>query len=187
MKTTNNQFSNDTIALLKAQKGKILDSISHEPFIGTPKSYGMIYLSINKKKYVFKAYEEPMDYFGASEDISKARFEFHRGAQKSSLVGVKFVTDTINQKIMKITLVNTEETMKIKETCEEFAFLDTLGFILTLQNDCQLALFKDGIFETISIYQGCDPKNKIQKLADNYLGDFSLEAEGKSRIIYIDL
>lgn len=187
MKTTNNQFSNDTISLLKSLKGKNLDSISHEPFTGAPTSYGMVYLSIDKKKYVFKAYEEPMDYFGASEDISKAKFELHKGPQKSSLVGVKFITDAVNQKIMKITLVSTNETMKIKETGEEFAFLDTLGFILALENGHQLALFKAGIFETISIYQGCDPRNRIQKLANNYLGDFGSEAEGQSRIVYIDL
>ena len=114
MTLTNNQFSTDTISLLKSLEGKSVDSISHEPFFGPPTSYGMVYLSIDKKRYVFKAYEEPMYFFGVLEDISKARFEIHNDPIESSLVGVKFVTDKVRQKISGITLVSTEEIVKEK-------------------------------------------------------------------------
>ena len=187
MTLTNNQFSTDTISLLKSLKGKKLDSIAHEPYVEIPSSYGMVLLSIDKQKYAFTAYEEPMDYFGAKEDISSAKFEVNNEATSPSVTGVKFVMDKIGQKVSRITAVNAEKYLKVKETGKEYAFLDTLGVIFTLENGTQLSLIKAGIFETIYIYQGFDPKSKIHKLVNNYLGNFSSKVEGKFGVNYIDL
>lgn len=187
MKITNNQFPNETISLLRSLKGKNLDSMTHESYVGVPSSYGAVYLSIDKQKYEFAAYEEPMDYFRATEDVSKARFEVHNETTSPSVTSVKFVTDKIGQKISGITLVNTEDVIKVKETGEEYAFLDTLGIIFTLENNIQFSLTKDGIFESISVYLGNDAKGDIQSFLNKYLDHYSSEVEGKSKVTYIDL
>ena len=109
MKTTNNQINGKTIGLLKSLKGKELKSIIHEPFKFTPTSYGIVYLVIDDKTYVFKDYQETMDYFKAKEDISSIKFEEHEGEAKSSLEEVEFVTEEVKQKISRITLINTDQ------------------------------------------------------------------------------
>ncbi len=101
METTNNQISKETIGLLRSLKGKKLNSIIHEPFRFTPTSYGIVYLVINNKTYIFEDYQEPMEYFKAKEDLSRIKFHEHEGEVKSSLEGIEFIKEEVNQTISK--------------------------------------------------------------------------------------
>ena len=171
MKTTNNQINAKTIELLKSLKGKTLRSITHEQFKFTPTSYGIVYLAIDDKTYVFRDYQKPMDYFKAREDISSIEFEEQEGELSSSVEGIPFVTEEISQTILRITLINTEQQAKNKETGETYLFLDTRSVVFLLENGYQLSLTKDDFCECISIYRGYEAFKEVDELKKR-LDDF---------------
>jgi hypothetical protein len=187
MKITNNQINNKAINLLSSLKGKTLKSIVHERFKFTPTSYGIVYLVIGDKKYIFTDYQEPMDYFKAKEDISSIKFEEYEGEMKSSLDDVDFVTEEIKQKISKITLVNTKQTATSKETGESYQFLDTQCIIFTLDDDYQLSLIKDDFCECISIYRGYEALKEIDDITKRFENFYGPDLEGTYSIDCIDL
>ncbi len=158
-----------------------------EPFDVTPIPYGLVYLTIDGVNYALTDYLEPLDYFGETKDLSSMKFNAHSGPKKSNLKGVKFATNKINKKISEITLVNSEQIIKDKETGEEYAFLDTQCIIFTFEDSNQLSFTKDDFCEMISIYRGKDAKSDIQNFLEDYLNSFSSDVEGKAHVNYIDL
>ena len=187
MKTTSNQIFKEAINLLKTLKGKTLNSITHEPFTPETFAYGLVYMTIDGVNYALTDYQVPVDYFGGIEDLSLIKFELHDGPKKSNLKGVKFVTDKIGRKISGITLVNSEQIIKDKETGDEHTFLDTQCIIFTFDGKDQMSFTKDDFCEMISIYTGNDAKKDIEDFLNDYLNGFTPDVEGKSRIVYIDL
>lgn len=187
MKTTNNQISSQTIDLLKSLKGRELKSFIHEPFKFTPTSYGIVYLVIGDYTYVFKDYQETMDYFKAKEDISSIKFEEYEGEAKSSLEGVEFVKEEIWQTISKITLINTDQIAKSKETGETYRFLDTQAIVFTLEDGYQLSLIKDDFCECISIYRGYDAFGEVDELKKRFADFYGPDLEGTSSVKCVEL
>ena len=187
MKITNNQIDKKTKDLLASLKGKTLKSMVHECFKFTPTSYGIVYLVIDEKKYIFKDYQETMDYFKAKEDISSIKFEEYEGEMKSNLEDIDFVTETIEQKITKITIVNTKQTATSKETGESYQFLDTQCIIFTLDDNYQLSLTKDDFCECISIYRGYDALKEIDDIKKRFENFYGPDLEGTYSIDCIDL
>lgn len=187
MKTTNNQISGKTIDLLKSLKGEVLKSIIHEPFKFTPTSYGIVYLVIGDNTYVFKDYQETMDYFKAKEDISSVKFEEHEGEAKSNLKGIEFVTEEIKQRISKVTLINTDQIAKSKETGETYRFLDTQAIVFTLEGGYQLSLTKDDFCECISIYRGYDAFKEVDEFKERFANFYGPDLEGTCSIDCVDL
>ncbi len=187
MKTTNNQIDSKTISLLSSLKGKMINAIFHEPFRSTSTSYGIVYLVIDRKTYIFKDYQQPMDYFKAKEDLSSIKFEEYEGEMKSSLEDVEFVKEEINQRISKITLINTDQIATSRETGMTYRFLDTQCIIFTLEEGYQLSLTKDDFCECISIYRGYDAMKEVESLKKRFIGFFGQDLEGTSSIICLDL
>lgn len=187
MKTTKNQIDSKTISLLSSLKGKKLDFIVHEPFRSTPTSYGIVYLVIDGKTFIFKDYQQPMDYFKAKEELSSIKFEEYEGEMKSSLEGVEFVKEEINQRISKITLINTAQIATSKETGMTYQFLDTQCIIFTLEEGYQISLTKDDFCECISIYRGYDAMEEVENLKKGFTGFFGPDLEGTSSISCMDL
>ena len=187
MRTTNNQINGKIIGLLKSLKGKELKSIIHEPFKFTPTSYGIVYLVIGDKTYVFKDYQETMDYFKAREDIGSIKFEEHEGETKSSLEEVEFVTEEIKQKISRITLINTDQIAKSKETDETYRFLDTQCIIFTLEEGYQLSLTKDDFCECNSIYRGYEAFKEVDEFKKQFANFYGPDLEGTCSINCVEL
>ena len=187
METTNNQISKETTGLLQSLKGKKLNSIIHEPFRFTPTSYGIVYLVIDNKTYIFEDYQEPMEYFKAKEDLSRIKFHEHEGEVKSSLEGIEFIKEEVNQTISKITLINTDQIATSKETGVTYQFLDTQCIIFTLEDGYQLSLTKDDFCECISIYRGYDALKEVDSLKQRFAKFFGPDLKGTSSIICIDL
>ncbi len=187
MKTTKNQIDSKTISLLSSLEGKMLNAIFHEPFRSTSTSYGIVYLVIDRKTYIFKDYQQPMDYFKAREDLSSIKFEEYKGEMKSSLEDVEFVKEEINQRISKITLINTDQIATSKETGMTYRFLDTQCIIFTLEEGYQLSLTKDDFCECISIYRGYDAMKEVESLKKRFIGFFGPNLEGTSSISCLDL
>ena len=187
MKTTNNQIDSKTICLLKSLEGKKLNSIIHEPFRFTPTSYGIVYLVIDNNKYIFEDYQAPMEYFKSKEDLSSIKFHEYEGEIKSSLEGVEFIKEEINQTISKITLINTNQVATSKENGVTYQFLDTQCIIFTLEDGYQLSLKKDDFCECISIYRGYDALEEVDGLKKRFAKFFGPDFEGTSSINCIDL
>lgn len=187
MKTTNNQIDSKTINLLKSLKGKKLNSIIHEPFRFTPTSYGIVYLVIDDKTYIFEDYQAPMDYFKSKEDLSSIKFHGYEGEIKSSLEGIEFIKEEINQTISKITLINTDQVATGKETGVTYQFLDTQCIIFTFEDGYQLSLTKDDFCECISIYRGYDALKEIDDLKKRFTKFFGPDLDGTSSINCVDL
>lgn len=187
MKTTNNQIDTKTISLLKSLKGKKLNSIIHEPFRFTPTSYGIVYLIIDNRTYIFEDYQAPMEYFKSKEDLSSIKFYEYEGEIKSSLEGVDFIKEEIDQAISKITLINTDQVATSKETGVAYQFLDTQCIVFTLEDGYQLSLTKDDFCECISIYRGYDALKEIDGLKKRFARFFGPDLEGTSSINCIDL
>lgn len=187
MKTTNNQIDSKTIGLLKSLKGKKLNSIIHEPFRFTPTSYGIVYLVIDDKTYIFEDYQTPMDYFKSKEDLSSIKFHGYEGEIKSSLEGIEFIKEEINQTISKITLINTDQVATSKETGITYQFLDTQCIIFTLEDGYQLSLTKDDFCECISIYRGYDALREVDELKKRFARFFGPDLNGTSSINCVDL
>ena len=61
MQITNNQLNIKAVNLLKALKGKQLEAIIHEPFKFTTTSYGIVYLVVDGKTYIFTDYQKQTD------------------------------------------------------------------------------------------------------------------------------
>ncbi len=187
MKVTNNQLSSKAIELLKSLKGKTLETIVHERFKFTPTSYGIVYLIVDGKSYVFKDYQKPMDYFKSREDMSSIEFEEHEGEMKSSLETVEFVSEEIKQKISKITLINTEQTATSKELGKTYQFLDTQCIIFTLEEGYQLSLTKDDFCECVSIYRGYEALKEVDEIKKSFDNFYGPDLEGTSLVNCVDL
>jgi hypothetical protein len=187
MKITSNKINDNDIELLKTLIGKKLIKIIHEPFTFSPTSYGIVYLNINSKNYIFTDYQESIDYFLGKEDISKIKFKKYDDSINSSIIGIDFVKENINQKITKITIVNSEQKALYKLTNEEYTFLDTQAIIFTLEDDYNLCLIKDDFCESITIYKGYDISSEIKKIETNLDNCYNSNLIGTSKISLIEL
>ncbi len=187
MKTTNNQIDSKTVSLLKSLKGKQLKSIVHEPFRFSTTSYGIVYLVIDDKTYIFEDYQALMEYFKSKEDLSSVKFHEYEGEIESSLEGIEFIKEEINQTISKITLINTNQIATSKETGVTYQFLDTQCIIFTLEDDYQLSLTKDDFCECISIYRGYNALKEVDDLKKRFANFFAPDLDGTYSIDCLDL
>ena len=187
MQITNNQLNIKAVNLLKALKGKQLEAIIHEPFKFTTTSYGIVYLVVDGKTYIFTDYQKQMDYFKTKESLSSIEFEEHHGEKKSSLENIQFVSEEIKQAISKITLINTEQTATSKNTGETYKFLDTQCVIFTLENGYQLSLTKDDFCECISIYRGYNAIKEADEIKKRFANFYESDLEGTYSIDCLDL
>ncbi len=95
--------------LLKSLLGKTLESITHESYAFSPTSYGAVYMTVDKNGYVLTDYYEQREMVGIDEEVSVLHFKKHDGEFTSTIKNEDFVSEKINEKITRITLINTNQ------------------------------------------------------------------------------
>ncbi len=122
MKITDNRMSNDSLVLLKSLLCKTLNSMAHEKYTFSPTSYGAIYMTVDKMNYILTDYYEQRERIGVDEEVSVLRFKKHDGEFTSTIENEEFVSEKIDEKITKITLVNTNQISTNKKDKGNFLF-----------------------------------------------------------------
>lgn len=163
---TYNKINDVEIQLLKGFIGRKLNNIKHDPFIFTPTSYGVVYLTIDDLLYSITDFYESVKCLDFIEDISVLKINDNITEVKSYLKDTKLITENINQKINSISVINGK--LSIKKNNESFSFEDTYGIIFTLEDDYQFAFEKDDFGESITIYRGYNLFEKFKYLKDDF-------------------
>lgn len=166
MKSINITLKEKEIEILKSLIGTKLLDVYHGPFIYTNTSSQVVQICASEKNYYLYSFTEPMDHFGAEEDVAVWSFE----DTKYNLVNEKsFINMPINNVIKKIILVN--ENQKLFENEQQiYDVWITRALIIDL-GDYQISFEKAVWFsEDIIIRKGYELIKELSSV-DNFINN----------------
>ena len=149
------RITKNTDGIFSELIGKELINISHDPFVYTNSVYGIAGLNIDGASYKVTNEIEIRDYYGENEDVAVFKISKDEPENIHSYIeGATMITTPINQKIIRIDVVNEHQCLyeNGKQTYDVWI---TRGFIIELEDGLQLSFEKEIWFsEDINIERG---------------------------------
>ncbi len=156
------RLKNADIQILHAAVGKTLDRVEHDEFVFTNTSSQAVRLVLGDTPFYLYSFTEPLDYYGAEEDVavwSVEEKEYPLIAEKS------FVMTPVQEKIAAIRIVQ-EHQMLFENSQQTYDVWVTRGIIIEF-GDHELAFEKPVWFsEDIVIRKGYDLLEKFQSVEE---------------------
>lgn len=175
------RLQSEEINALRSLVGKELISIQHDAFTYTDSSSQIIQINAENGTFYLYSFTEPLDYFGAEEDVAVWSFETER---YKAVDRKKFTETPIRRTIKGISLV--QENQRLYENgAQIYDIWLTRGIIIEL-GDCQLSFEKAVWFsEEIYIQEGHDLIRKFASIDEFVKSDWeeSIVAECSREII----
>lgn len=178
-----------SINLLKEMIGKNFLSLIHEPFTFRAYSYGLVILNIDNELYELTSKETSMDYFESKEDICLQDINHINNIDNSKFAGNKSISETLNMKILNITIANLSSKIISKDKNQKtYSIKETRAIIFTFDDNYQIFFEFDPLMEIIDINRGYNLKDKlynsIEEFNDNFETNFNIL---DSKIEFINL
>ena len=164
MKTIEMRF---TSSMIQEWIGKTFIKYRHDPFEFTNSVTQIIGLYIGDRIYTLTNTQEPVDYFGNTEDISVARLcDAKEDEIKSALKGVDMISTPVGETIVSVVLVNENQKITVKDKESYDVWLTRAVIIST--GDREFSFEKDPVpfSEEIIIQRGYDLIEKCSEERD---------------------
>ncbi len=166
MKSINITLQEQEIDILKSLIGTKLSEIHHDPFIFSNTSSQVVQICASDSTFYLYSFAEPMDYYGAEEDVAIWSLE---ETQYNVVNEKSFIKMPINSTVKKIILVN--ENQKLFENEQQiYDVWVTRGIIIDL-GDYQISFEKAVWFsEDIIIRKGYNLIKEFSSV-DNFINN----------------
>jgi len=185
MSNTNICFGNKDIDLLKSFIGKKMISFCCDEFDFKPSVYGLVGIRINKSNLVISNMNEPIDYFGAIEDISVLKILIDQKLEKSLLKNKNLIVNNIDNKILKIYIVN--DMYQIEKEDGNHQINITKGIVFEFEENYQIGFEKDVFFsEEIIIHKGYNVISQFINI-DEFKEEFDKQYKPNSKRSILEL
>ena len=156
------RLKNDDVWILQTTVGEILDMIEYDEFVFTNTSSQAVRFVLGNVSFYLYSFTEPIDYFGAEEDVAVWSVE----DKEYPLIAEKnFVKTPIKEKVASIRIV--QEHQKMYECSQQtYDVWVTRGIIIDFGNH-ELAFEKPVWFsEDIVIWKGYNLIEKFQPVEE---------------------
>lgn len=156
------RLKKEDVQILQSIVGKKLDRIEHDEFVFTNTSSQAVKFDLGDALFYLYSFTEPLDYFGAEEDVAVWSVE----EKEYPLIADKnFVTTPIQEKIAVVRIVQ-EHQMLFENAQQTYDVWVTRGIIIEF-GDHELAFEKPVWFsEDIVIRKGYDLLEKFQPVEE---------------------
>lgn len=184
MKTIDIRLKPSEIASLKSIVGKQLISINHDPFVFSNTSSQIVQINTNSDTFYLYSFTEPIDHFGATEDVAVWSFESER---YRSVDRKKFIETPFKETIKSVSVIQENQQLCKSDEILYDVWL-TRGIIIDF-GEHQLSFEKSVWFsEDIRIQKGYELINKFTPVADfvNDDWDKGITAKCTREIITLD-
>lgn len=175
MKTIDIRLKPAEIAALKTIVGKQLISINHDPFVFSNTSSQIVQINTNSDTFYLYSFTEPIDHFGATEDVAVWSFESER---YRAVERKKFIETPFNETIKSISVIQENQQLYKSDKILYNVWL-TRGIIIDF-GEHQLSFEKSVWFsEDIRIQKGYKLINKFTSVDDFINDDWDKEITAK--------